>query len=172
MKHLWHKKMPWVYFVECVGHDIIKIGGTSTGVRARINNLQHSCPFDLVCIGAYAATPEEEGRLHKQFASLRLRGEWFRASLEMRDYIKLACPEFDLNESDRTALVPDLKIKFAEFLAVSAPDFRGIYLRQKLEVYCKKRHVKSAAMHAWLDGKRYPSLQMIDIAERFMEENA
>jgi len=170
MKNLWKAKIPWVYFVECVGHDIIKIGGTSTGVRTRMIALQHTCPFELVCIGAYESGPEEENRLHKEFAHLRQRGEWFTADATLRAYIQETCPEFDLDESNKTALVPDVRDRLIKTLKVGGDWQEARRRRARLEAYCNSRRFPDLAMTFWINGTRYPTMKMLDIAEKFIAE--
>jgi len=170
MKNFWQVKVPWVYFVECVGHDIIKIGGTSTGVRSRVISLQQSCPFELVCIGAYAADALEEKRLHQQFAEHRTRGEWFTATGEMRRLIAEKCPDFNLVESDTIALVPEVRDRLIAYLMEKPAGIQRYERRQQLNAACKKYHVPALAVDHWMDGRRYPTLKMVYTAERFLEE--
>lgn len=76
--------MPRTYFVQC--GDLVKIG-KARDPRRRLIMMQTGNPVQLtlllVCHG-YAA-PEKE--LHKQFAHLRVRGEWFRYGEEISGYI-------------------------------------------------------------------------------------
>lgn len=71
-----------VYFL--IRGDEIKIG-FSKDVQARIKALNH-VPSDVLATIPGGRTTES--RLHKQFAHLKIRGEWFRAADEILDTIQ------------------------------------------------------------------------------------
>ena len=76
-----------VYFVR-YGHDgPIKIGYSATPrVRlAEICSIQ--MPEPLIPMGAMPGSQADEVSLHRKFAALRLRGEWFRPAPELLEYI-------------------------------------------------------------------------------------
>jgi DNA-binding XRE family transcriptional regulator len=78
-----------VYFVQCEGTGRIKIGRTTRPVIQRMRALQTSAPHALKLIGEF---PEghhghTEGSLHRKFAHLRLRGEWFKDDVELLTFI-------------------------------------------------------------------------------------
>jgi len=65
-----------VYFLKD-GEGRIKIGW-SVEVPRRLRQLQTAQAQLLVCLGVIWTTdPETEKRLHRQFAALKIRGEWF-----------------------------------------------------------------------------------------------
>lgn len=51
--------------------------GYSKAPKARLEQLQIGSPFDLRMAALIPAGPNDERRLHRQFKSLRKRGEWF-----------------------------------------------------------------------------------------------
>lgn len=79
-----------VYFIEAIGANAIKIGCIERGcefrIMMRITVFQVGCPFELKLLGTTGRHREE--RLHFRFAKDHIRGEWFRASLELRDFIQ------------------------------------------------------------------------------------
>ncbi len=78
----------FVYFVEAVGSNCIKIG-SSAHVNLRLKDLQVACPFEMRLLKQVACSTEfTESVVHNQFTHLRQRGEWFSATQELRDYIK------------------------------------------------------------------------------------
>lgn len=77
----------YIYFLHDRTTNTVKIG-TSTDPEQRMKVLQASTPLDLVPL---RVVPVEFGyatehALHVQFASLRVRGEWFRATPELLDF--------------------------------------------------------------------------------------
>lgn len=60
----------------------IKIG-CARDVRARLSQLQTSSPYDLWLIGYVPGGEKLERELHKKYAHLHLRGEWFRATEDL-----------------------------------------------------------------------------------------
>lgn len=77
-----------VYFVEAVGADRIKIGST-TNIEHRLSTLKVGSPFPLRLLAIRRDDGTLEAQLHRQFASNRLHGEWFRMT---EDLLKLAVP--------------------------------------------------------------------------------
>lgn len=88
----------YVYFIGC--GDYIKIG-FSTRPLDRLRSLQTSHPDTLEILGTIRGTRRLESRLHKRFADLRERGEWFQTSEDLWDYI-------DRNTIERKAARPEL----------------------------------------------------------------
>lgn len=80
------KSESYVYFIEGIGLQRIKIG-KARDPKQRLKQMQTSSPVPLRLLGTVAGTTHLEKRLHKEFASLRTEGEWFRATKELRDYI-------------------------------------------------------------------------------------
>lgn len=72
------KDLAFVYFVRepLAGH--IKIG-VAKDVSARLETLQCAHPAELRVIGICDGGRTQEVALHKEFAHLRLRSEWFSA---------------------------------------------------------------------------------------------
>ena len=69
------------YFIRC--NEFVKIG-KSNAPEGRLYELQQYTPYKLKLLGT-TNVPELE--LHKKFAYLRERGEWFHLTKEIRDYI-------------------------------------------------------------------------------------
>jgi hypothetical protein len=168
---MWRVKSPWVYLIECVGHDIIKIGCTSNGVKHRLIDLQRTCPFELVCVGAYAADPTEEKRLHNEFAAHRIRGEWFSATAELRSLIAAKCPDFDLSAVDTISLVPEARDRLLAHM--NAGKRRHVHERHRrrlaLQSLANKHRIPMLAFDQWMEGKRYPTMKMLGIVDLFLE---
>ena len=84
----------WVYFVEAVGLDLIKIG-YALDLEKRFTNLMTSSPAALSLLGVLPGGPRREMEIHDQLAAHRAHGEWFRkvpevmavvATAEMHDW--------------------------------------------------------------------------------------
>lgn len=73
----------FVYFIGC--GEFIKIGFSSRPLD-RLRELQTSHPDELEILGTIKGTRKLEFRLHKRFADLRERGEWFQTSDALWDY--------------------------------------------------------------------------------------
>lgn len=77
----------FVYFIEAVGIDRIKIG-VSRDPEARVQQLSTGSPFPLNLLGKLRGGPELERQLQHQFAALHITGEWFHASQELRAFLR------------------------------------------------------------------------------------
>lgn len=77
-----------VYFVKA--GNKIKIG-TSTDYASRIRTLQTGSPVQLELLGTVPGGRLEEQSIHHKFRQFRVSGEWFRAEIELIEYIKAVC---------------------------------------------------------------------------------
>ncbi len=66
-----------VYFVECPGSGLTKIG-KARSLCSRLLSLQTGSPSALSLVAALPGYSAEEAREHTRFARARVRGEWFR----------------------------------------------------------------------------------------------
>jgi hypothetical protein len=80
---------PCVYFVCFNKSGPIKIGKTRRDPHERLAGLQNGCPKRLHILGVIENPSEEQSEkaLHQRFASLRIAGEWFRATDELKQFI-------------------------------------------------------------------------------------
>jgi len=67
----------FVYFIQAGEGGPIKIGW-AVDPRARLNELQVGCPEPLRLLMTLAGDGGLEAQLHRRFARIRPRGEWFR----------------------------------------------------------------------------------------------
>lgn len=74
-----------VYFIKC--QEYIKIG-YSNNPNDRISQLQTSIPYKLQVVSIIMGTMHDEKKLHKLFKEHHVRGEWFRVSIEILEYIE------------------------------------------------------------------------------------
>ncbi len=84
-----HRSASSVYFIQAGLFGLIKIG-SATDPTARLAMFQTGCPEELRLIAAIPGGGVAERRLHKQFAHLRVRGEWFQPAEELLGYIEQA----------------------------------------------------------------------------------
>lgn len=76
-----------VYFILDAPSRAIKIGWADHPPH-RLNELQPGNPHELRIIGTIPGGASREGKLHRRFAHLRIRGEWFRADSELMAFIR------------------------------------------------------------------------------------
>lgn len=76
-----------VYFVRAGTLGPIKIGFASD-VRKRLRALQTASAQQLRIIGTIDGQLRDEAAMHKQWAHLRMGGEWFRAEDELLDFVR------------------------------------------------------------------------------------
>lgn len=81
--------MSYVYFIQQGQRGPIKIGFAANPVL-RLGELQVSNPNDLRIVGVLPGQRSDERAYHKQFAHLRIRGEWFLHRNAMRKVLDAA----------------------------------------------------------------------------------
>lgn len=77
----------FVYFIAC--GDRVKIGYSADPAR-RLVKINSDAPWPCELLGFVLATEFPEAELHARFAHLRLHGEWFALSPEVREFIAAA----------------------------------------------------------------------------------
>jgi hypothetical protein len=76
-----------IYFVRAGKRGCIKIGYTDQPIARRLALLQSACPMKLYLLLVVQGSAATEARLHRKFASLHRRGEWFFPGRKLLNYI-------------------------------------------------------------------------------------
>jgi hypothetical protein len=79
------KPLEFVYFVRC--EEFVKIGW-ATAIETRMNNIRINNPYPIELLAMMVGSSEEERTLHAFFRDDRERGEWFRFSQAMKDFVE------------------------------------------------------------------------------------
>lgn len=77
----------FLYFIEATDQDRIKIG-ISKNPYKRVEQLQTGSPHRLFLLGVCKGNYQDEAVLHRMYKHLRVSGEWFEATLELRGGIE------------------------------------------------------------------------------------
>lgn len=80
-----------VYFITAREVGMVKIGCAYEPAR-RMAHMQTMSPCELALEAIFPGAYQEEKELHLQFASQRVRGEWFRITPEIEAVIASAPP--------------------------------------------------------------------------------
>jgi hypothetical protein len=75
------KKGDVCYIIRIVGTDYIKIG-SSTNIVNRMRSFESMIPMDLEFIGHTVGRLQDEKDLHKILDKYRVKGEWFKITIE------------------------------------------------------------------------------------------
>lgn len=75
-----------VYYVQRMSDRAVKIG-TSTDVAKRVRQLQARHGPGVVLLATEEGGYRQEAERHRQWAALRLEGEWFRGEEELMEFI-------------------------------------------------------------------------------------
>ncbi len=98
-KKLLKRSGGFVYFVEALGLDMVKIGA-ARDVDRRLRQLQVGCPVELKLLAQTSGGEIAEVALHRRFEKSHVRGDWFRkdneisAFLNSELYAKLSVDDF------------------------------------------------------------------------------
>lgn len=109
--------MSYVYFIAAEPYDHVKIGWSLHQPTRRMKELQTGCPHELDLLAWAPASLEDERRLHRVFAPLRLRGEWFRLDEKLGLLVT-----FLQDHCDEDRFVARDYLHHGLFLAVALPD--------------------------------------------------
>jgi hypothetical protein len=80
----------FVYFIRAAKTGAIKIGFSKIDPACRLKQIQVSTPEPLELLAHIAGGPRKERALHRRFAALRIRGEWFRPESELLAFVREA----------------------------------------------------------------------------------
>lgn len=140
----------WVYFVQA-GDHAIKIGFSRTeNAEKRILSLQTSNALPLRFLGSRPGTLADEKALHRQFASDRMHGEWFRPSQAI------------LNEiASLTTVEPGQSTKITQ-ISDSGPESSELPARQRLNLHNQPKSPSSRMLPA---SARAPSSTTVEPAQ-------
>lgn len=90
-----------IYFVQADGTDLVKIGFTRSDPLKRVGELQTGCPHRLTLLATIQGSEQDEASWHRDFASDRATGEWFKMSWRMC----LAIARAEADQSTRARLL-------------------------------------------------------------------
>jgi T5orf172 domain len=109
-----------IYFLQALGSRFVKIGHARC-VRSRLEHLQIASPREIVILGVIAGSSAKEKELHARFAHLRVRGEWFRYTREIRDFLRQEADEFQPDVHDPGVADTDGQAEWKGSLAAVRP---------------------------------------------------
>lgn len=78
----------WVYVLYCKETNWYKIGVTEKSPYKRCRSIGTVGGCTVKVVAYWHGDAKHEAELHRRFASHRVRGEWFRRSQEMEDYLR------------------------------------------------------------------------------------
>lgn len=78
----------FVYFITMEPDEFVKVGWSLNNPVGRMRELQTGCPEALRLMAYTPGSLEDEKRLHRTFAELRYRGEWFFLQHKLRDLVQ------------------------------------------------------------------------------------
>lgn len=84
------KDITCAYFIGSKKYKFVKIGFT-TNLFSRLSAIQTGCPFDIEIL-AYIKSQDPkktEHKLHMKFKKYRVRGEWFKLTDDIKQFINL-----------------------------------------------------------------------------------
>ena len=82
-KRLKPNDLLWIYAIEIAAEGKpVKIG-LAQSVKARMWNLQVSCPFPMILLASVPINREVERFVHQHLEPFRMRGEWFARTPEV-----------------------------------------------------------------------------------------
>lgn len=122
-----------IYFIQDESTLLIKIGFTDHATPAkRLCELQTASSAGLVLLSTIPGTREMEKHIHREFANLRERGEWFRPAPALIRFIADTYPKGDgaaISERDQAICLLLKHVKVAMGLVSEAG--RGVKMTRQ-----------------------------------------
>ena len=85
------KRPGYVYIVEAVGTEAIKVGFTSLDPEKRLRDLQTGSHHELKFIALFSVSKDYERVIHDVLKKHHIRGEWYnREGLDLRAIVDAA----------------------------------------------------------------------------------
>ncbi len=139
----------FVYFLEAIGENLIKIGFTSN-LRRRLANIRSMLPWETELLGVIRGESLQERTIHIRFASFHVRAEWFQNSDEIREFIAQNCflpllPEYRGREKG-DLLNADLEQKRTMYIQIvldteTHTEFRKVARQHEQSILARLRYL-------------------------------
>jgi hypothetical protein len=146
-----------IYFLAC--ETAIKIGFTNRGtldsVQSRVRSCETGNPFPINILAAMPGNQSVEFGLHRQFDDARIRGEWFRKTPELVDFIRdngVSEEKFD----ERCVSCPTCLVRF---LPNQGEDF--------CSSHCQYRRLCVVCGHEFSWSRKHPNICSADCQRKF-----
>jgi hypothetical protein len=82
------KQSGFIYFLLVEHADAVKIGWTrDKSLKTRMRHYYTYCPLNVDVLKVIPGSMMYERALHKRFTQIRMRGEWFRYTEELKSFI-------------------------------------------------------------------------------------
>lgn len=83
------KQSGFIYFLLAEGTDAVKIGYTHDfEMKSRMQQYHCHSPYNFDLLKILPGTMIEERNIHKRFVKLKIRGEWFKYTEELKEFIE------------------------------------------------------------------------------------
>jgi hypothetical protein len=89
-----------LYFVEAAAVNAMKIGITGD-LDQRLAGIQQALPINIELAATVRGTTRQEHALHLRFAHIRMRGDWFQITDELRSFVN-ALKQMDEKSAAKT----------------------------------------------------------------------
>jgi hypothetical protein len=83
-----------IYYLHAPNINAVKIGYTKHAPLLRWRTHAAAVPFAVDCLGWHIGDREDEADIHKMFAGLHVKNEWFKDTEAVLSYARNACPNF------------------------------------------------------------------------------
>ena len=142
-----------IYFIQAGKNGPIKIGCTENDIEQRIAQLQTGCPYKLNLLWLRDEDDESEAEIHERFKSEKIRGEWFRPSSKIFNYIDDAgnCRSIEcLNTGNLISVTEN-------------PFSQGIMVESNKIIFQIVVNDSNGEISIWQDGPESAHYEIIDI---------
>jgi hypothetical protein len=142
-----------IYFIQQGKDGPVKIG-ISWEIKKRLRDISVSSPFNPVVLALIPGNREKEKQLHRKFKKEHLRGEWFKASDRLMEFIR-TLPNNNISQSvkmDREKLFTPLEM--AEYIKLSPNRVMSMARRREIPSFkiAGLTYFKPSQVEMWIEG--------------------
>jgi len=157
----------WVYFFQSTNSKAIKIGKTFD-LESRQRRVENSHGYEVKLLKAIRVPDESHERaIHKKFKKIRLKGEWFKCTPELMEYIENLPNHLQIQEQELRSQNSELRLKNTDLQRQVhiLEDFRKMVLSQIQELKTQHHFDQNSLQEAQNYNQLIRDLLHLDISK-------
>ena len=156
----------WVYFFQSTGSNIVKIGKTFD-LQRRQKTIENSHGYEVNLLKAIRVPDDSHERaIHKKFKKIRLKGEWFKLTPKLKEFIEGLPNHITPQEQELRSQNSELALKNMDLQRQIdlLQDFRKMVLVQIQELKVQHQFDQQSLQDSYNHNQLLTDLLQLDIS--------